>query len=190
MRKPLITDRQAAGNREGDLAENVEGRGIGQCMEKGDQIVYFVGTQFERHDFDAIRDGLNRLIILHARPIRNIQSRHRREDGLTTIVLPETALRLKVMHHHILETSVRPGMPPRPCESNVSQSRSAELVTIARLTRHTFAPEILVTIDAISLAGTELRHANGVKTLIGQQLAGMAIRTLRLTIKKLHTPQL
>ena len=67
MRQPLITDRQAAGNREGDLAENVEERGIGQCMEKGDQIVYFVGTQFERHDFDAIRDGLNRLIILHAR---------------------------------------------------------------------------------------------------------------------------
>ena len=121
-------------------------------MEEGDQIVYFVVIQFERHDFDAIRDGLNRLIILHARPIGSIQSRQRREDGLTTIVLAKTALRLKVVHHHILETLVRPRMPPRPCESNVSQSRSAELITIARRTCHTFAPEILVTIGAISLA--------------------------------------
>ena len=70
VRQPLITDRQAAGNREGALAENVEGRGIGQCMEKGDQIVYFAGTQFERHDLDAIRDDLNRLRILHRKEPR------------------------------------------------------------------------------------------------------------------------
>ena len=39
-------------------------------MEKGDQIVYFTGTQFERHDLDAIRDDLNRLRILHRKQPR------------------------------------------------------------------------------------------------------------------------
>ena len=85
--------------------------------------------------------------------------------------------RIEVMTDHLLEAGVRSVVSPGARQRHVAQARDAESVTVAGMTAHAFATEVLVAKVTVALARPDLGHRDRAEAVIGLEDAGMAACT-------------
>ncbi len=89
--------------------------------------------------------------------------------------------------HHGFEGRVGPVVPVGRGEGDVAQGRGAEAVGVGRIACHPEAADVArVALEPFHLAGSDLRHGDGVEGLVGEELSGMASVAACLAVEQRH----